>query len=248
MMILPRRCADAVIGLAGLTVMLVSVPPADAQIYSWRDADGTRVLSDRPPSPEADAITVAVAGTDHIRATRVVTSGDAPARYDMLIRHHAMQHGVRPDLIRAVIQVESGFDPDARSPVGAMGLMQLMPKTARELGVTDPFNPNQNVGGGVAYLRQLLDRYEGNETLALAAYNAGPGAVRRYGNTVPPYPETRGYLQKVGAETGRSPREREGSTGLTIYKTSETIDGRQVPVYTNIRPASGHVDIAASGR
>ena len=239
-----RRCADAVIGLGVLAVMLISAAPADAQIYSWRDADGTRVLSDRPPPPEADA--VGAARTDDIRTSRVDTPVEAPAQYDTLIRYHALQHGLRPDLIRAVIQIESGFDPDARSPVGAMGLMQLMPRTARALGVSDPFDPNENVGGGVAYLRQLLDRYDGDETLALAAYNAGPEAVRRYGDTVPPYPETLGYLQKVGAATGRRPRERQTPTGVTIYKTSEIVDGRRVPVYTNIRPA-GRVDLAASG-
>ena len=234
-----------VTGLTGL-VVVVSVATADAQIYSWHTDDGTLVLSDQPQTSEAT--TVNVAGADHIRTTRVVAPTHEPARYDALIRHHAGQHGVRPELVRAVIQVESGFDPNARSAVGAMGLMQLMPKTALHLGVDHPFDPSQNIRGGIRYLGQLLTRYDGDETLALAAYNAGPGAVRRYGNQVPPCPETLGYLERVGAESDRGRPAPPDGSNVTIYKTYETVDGRRVPMYSDTPPESGNVEVTTSDR
>src|SRR4030095_14294950 len=100
-------------------------------------------------------------------------------------------NSIRSDLVRAVVQVESGFNPYAVSPKGALGLMQLMPATAQQFGVRNPFDPLENVRAGVAYLRQLLDRYENDERLALAAYNAGPGAGDRHRQNVPPYRATR---------------------------------------------------------
>jgi soluble lytic murein transglycosylase-like protein len=108
----------------------------------------------------------------------------------------ARRHSLDPDLVRAVVAVESGFRADAVSPKGAQGLMQLMPATARALGVMDSFDPAANLDGGVRYLRLLLARYNGDVKRALAAYNAGQGAVARHGG-VPPYPETLAYVRKV---------------------------------------------------
>lgn len=112
------------------------------------------------------------------------------------IAEAANRYGVDPALIRAVIHAESAFKPQAKSRVGALGLMQLMPATAREMGVTDPLSPNENIRGGVRYLASLMQRTGGNVTLATAAYNAGPAAVERH-RGIPPYEETETYVKRV---------------------------------------------------
>lgn len=119
-------------------------------------------------------------------------------RLNSIVAQQSRARAVPPSLVRAVISQESGGDPSAISTAGAMGLMQLMPGTASAYGVTNPFNPDQNVAAGVAYLHDLLQRYHGDVALALAAYNAGSGAVQKYGG-IPPYAETKAYVENVTA-------------------------------------------------
>ncbi len=120
----------------------------------------------------------------------------APAEIDSLVGRNAAAWQVDPSLVKAIIANESGFNANATSHVGAQGLMQLMPTTAQSVGVRDSYDPSQNVAGGTRYLRGLLDRFNGDVRLAVAAYNAGPGAVEKYGG-VPPYAETQNYVQNV---------------------------------------------------
>jgi soluble lytic murein transglycosylase-like protein len=129
-------------------------------------------------------------------ADEVAASTGTRAELQALAADVARRHGLDPALVLAVASVESGFKPKAVSPKGAQGLMQLMPATAASLGVSDAFDPETNLEGGSRYLAELITLYEGNLTKALAAYNAGPGAVNRHGG-VPPYRETRAYVKKV---------------------------------------------------
>ncbi len=126
----------------------------------------------------------------------------APAHLSRLVRTLAPQFRLDPDLVLAVVQVESNFDPNARSPKNAQGLMQLIPETAERFGVGDVWDPEQNLRGGMAYLRWLLDNFDGDVKLALAGYNAGEGAVQRHGG-IPPFAETQDYVQRISGMLDR---------------------------------------------
>jgi soluble lytic murein transglycosylase-like protein len=219
--------------ILGLCLLFAS--PAAAQIYSWRDADGKLVVSDKPRTDLGAQTTYSVHNAASVLATTPLAAADRSAQFDDAINTHANREGVSPDLVRAVIQVESAFNPVAVSSKGAMGLMQLMPATAVELGVRNPFEPDQNIRGGVTYLRRLLDRYNGNVELALAAYNAGASNVDKYGD-VPPFKETKNYVKKI---TGAAPPEPVN----VIYKWMELVDGKPVTRYSNRKPATGAYEI-----
>ena len=159
------------------------------------------------------------------RASSTQTSAPAAAGgalpFGAEIDAAASRHGVDPALLRALVRQESGFDPAARSPAGALGLTQLMPATARSLGVTNPLDPAQALEGGAKYLRQQLDRFHGDVARALAAYNAGPGAVERFGG-VPPYAETQEYVRRVQANAASY---RAAGTAPIAPSTSPSVHG-----------------------
>jgi soluble lytic murein transglycosylase-like protein len=226
--------------LLALVIALGFASPSAAQIYSWRDADGRLVLSDKPNADKS--ATYAVHGSATVRATTPFVSTKKSAPFEAAIGEHSRRQGVAADLVRAVIQVESAFNPTAVSHKGAMGLMQLMPATAQELGVQDPFDPDQNIRGGVTYLKQLLNRYDQKVELALAAYNAGIGNVTKYG-AVPPFKETRNYVDKITKAAPASP-----VILNTIYKWIEIVDGKPVTKLSNKPPASGSFQIVSSRR
>lgn len=173
---------------------------ATAGYYVYQLPDGSRLVTDRPRHEAA--FKLILASRDVRRAGRLAAAGYTISptvnhlRFDDLIRKTAEKHRVDVALVKAVIRTESYFNPNATSRVGASGLMQLMPQTARRYGVTDLYSPRQNLEAGVRHLRYLLDRYPRRLKLALAAYNAGEEAVEKYGG-IPPYPETREYVKKV---------------------------------------------------
>jgi soluble lytic murein transglycosylase-like protein len=149
-------------------------------------------------APHAVKLTGIAAGRTPTVTTSITSFNpiDATHAYDDLIQEAADTYKLDPAMIRAVMQTESAFNAMAVSPVGALGLMQLMPDVAEELGVTDPMDPRQNIMGGSLYLRRLLDTHKGDVKLALASYNAGPGNVAKY-NAVPPFKETRNYIKRI---------------------------------------------------
>jgi soluble lytic murein transglycosylase len=178
-----------VIGCGALVVAMAEPAAALGPIYSFVDADGVVHFTNVPIDPRYTPIYDSRPNSRRGRR--------APIRWDFdgLIRLSAQEHRVPPALVKAVIAAESNFEPAAISRRGAQGLMQLMPETARSLGVDDPFEPSDNVRGGSRYLRRLMDRY-GDLPRTLAAYNAGPTVVDRHGG-MPPYRETRDYVRRV---------------------------------------------------
>jgi hypothetical protein len=184
---------------AALTASLLwCAADASAQIYTRKNARGVVEATNIPEDPGDYKLAYPkrLGVVIHSPGFRVTPSTNRA--YDDIINAAAALHGVRVDFVRAVIQTESQFDARAVSSVGAQGLMQLMPATARRFGVADAFDPRQNIFGGVRYLRFLLDKFAGDLTLASAGYNAGENAVVRYGG-IPPYKETQGYVRRIMA-------------------------------------------------
>ncbi len=163
-----------------------------------------------------------------MKEVSAVTTAGELSRWDirMLAYQTGRYYGVEPELVTSVIAVESNYKVDARSRAGALGLMQLMPATAKILNISDPLNATQNVDGGTRYLKHLLERYKGDKRLALAAYNAGPRAVKRY-RGVPPFRETRRYVKRVLALYAKE-KERRGISVREVNEEDEAAHSRQL--------------------
>jgi len=187
--------------LVYLGFYVVVMAGAGATTYlSWLHSDpALRTVAEHLPAPHAglgEASGHAWIVADPIERRRDPELWTVRTRYDSLIKAVAAEHGVDPALVKAMVQAESAFDPSAESRAGAQGLMQVLPETASRFAVEDLFDPGQNLEAGVLYLKHLIDLFDGNVTMAVAAYNAGPNRVRRY-RGVPPYAETQSYLGKV---------------------------------------------------
>ena len=173
-------------------------PPQPAiKIFKYTNKSGVRSFSDRAPVGVRYEVIQYSCFACNPKST--VDWNNIPLQldaYEYAINSAAQRYQVDPALVRAVIHAESAFRPGARSKKGALGLMQLMPDTARDMGVGNALSPEENIQGGVRYLAWLLDENQGNTTLATAAYNAGPGAVKKY-NGIPPYAETETYVKRV---------------------------------------------------
>jgi soluble lytic murein transglycosylase-like protein len=238
-----RSLSSSVVILVG-TLVLWAIP-AHGQIVSYKDDNGKRVFVNAEPAPAARPSKIPLLRTAAtgiaLRTTQTSFAGSSEMssaelanreKIEQMIREVSTRYRVDPALVRAVMQTESNWNTSAVSRKGALGLMQLVPGTAQQLGVNNALDPKQNLDGGVHYLHMLLERYNGDLDRALAAYNAGPGAVDRAGG-IPQYRETRNYVQKVTDSyfrpgSDRLPRAFEGRR--PIYRAVEA-DGRVV--FTN---------------
>jgi len=174
-----------------LLVWITTVMPASADIYMYIDENGVVHFTNAPTSSESEYRVFVREGI------RKAYRRYSPDRYDAFIREASELYGISYPLLKAIIKAESDFNPTAVSRKGALGLMQLMPHNVEAMNIDDPFDPWENIMGGARYFRSMLDRFEGQLSLSLAAYNAGPTAVERYNFQIPPYKETQDYVEKV---------------------------------------------------
>jgi soluble lytic murein transglycosylase-like protein len=180
------------------TLAVLMAEPARAMVYTFTDASGITHFTNVPSDPRYAGMARAPYRVSAYKSVK--TSSGYPAasdRYAPLVEKVAREHSVDRALLQAMIAAESGFDPYAVSPKGAIGLMQLMPETARRYGVRNPYDPADNIRGGAKYLRDLMRKFNNDLSLTLAAYNAGEDAIVQYGNRIPPYRETLQYVPRV---------------------------------------------------
>jgi transglycosylase-like protein with SLT domain len=220
----------SVVALAGFLATVVGTSCAQADSYRMVETNGVVHLTNAPTDPRYRGLP----GSSGTATGWLRMSETARGQYASEIREISSRHGVDSTLVESVIRAESAFNPTAVSRSGARGLMQLMPKTALALGVRDSFNPRENIEGGVRHLRYLLDRYPGNVALAIAAYNAGEGAVDSH-RGIPPYAETQQYVQRVLHGSGGAAWTSRGALPRSVYRYS----GPNGSVtYSNLPPGS----------
>jgi len=179
-----------------MILLLLTVTPAVADIYKYEDSEGVVHFTDAPTDRRFKVFMRDIKKDQKLRTNFKIAACGNPKEFEPIIDSCALEFGVDRSLVKAVIQAESAYNPNAVSRKGATGLMQLMPKTAQDLKVNNSFDPAENIRGGVRYLRFLLDTFKGDVSLAVAAYNAGLSKVARYGG-IPPYEETRNYVSRV---------------------------------------------------
>lgn len=179
------------IQLLAFNLLLLLVTGAVADIYKYVDADGVVHFTNDPPTKKFKLYR-----REGVKAQQLGLGRATPSIYSDIISRNCEKYSLEEGLVHAVIKAESNYNSDAVSRKGALGMMQLMPETARLLNVDNPLDAEENIRGGSSYLRQMLNEFNGNLDYAIAAYNAGPNAVRRHGG-IPPYEETRTYVKRV---------------------------------------------------
>jgi len=178
-------------------LLILYASPASSDVYKYVDENGVACYTDAPMGKKTERIIKEQKGTSKpVKADDGAAPSVTNRDYSGYVQQAAAKYEIEPDLIHAVIKAESNGNQRAVSKKGAMGLMQLMPSTANDMNVVNPFNPEENIEGGTKYLKQLLEKFNGDLTLALAAYNAGPKTVEKYRN-VPPISETKQYVKKI---------------------------------------------------
>ena len=247
--------------LGTASIMPLATTTHAGQIYMYKDSNGSTLLTNRKSADRSlTKVKVTYYPDSNIHSYRNWGNSEASVlpsysrnknAFDHFIQQAAQQHGVSEGLIKAVMHTESGFNVNARSPVGAQGLMQLMPATARRFNVSNAYDPHENIMAGAKYLAWLLKRFNGNTTLALAGYNAGEGNVAKYGG-VPPFRETQDYVRRVTSRysnlyaSGVSASS--GSNAITANNNSNTqSQNAQVIAQSDNYTASNH-QVAANKR
>ncbi|MFX6141661.1 lytic transglycosylase domain-containing protein [Acinetobacter baumannii] len=243
--------------LLGMTTFSVGITPTSAgQMYIYQDKNGSTLLTNRKSYdhslkkvkvtyyPDSNIHSYSNWGTSE--ASVLPSYSKNKNAFDHIIKQAAQQHGVSEGLIKAVMHTESGFNVNARSPVGAQGLMQLMPATARRFNVSNAYDPQQNIFAGAKYLSWLLKRFNGNTQMALAAYNAGEGNVDKYGG-IPPFRETQDYVRRV---TSRYQNLYSSGVGLSSFSNSsisaQAINQPAIPHSTSTQVSAQPVKYSSS--